>query len=96
MSALNIQGISSYQMRLQSYSSKINELSKNHDSSSISMASSLRQQYAYMQSNLAAAVSSNNSVIMKQNEEKESLERYIYNRDAKKEQISNVSFETSA
>ena len=95
MSALNIQGISSYQMRLQSYSSKINELSKNDDNSSTSMASSLKQQYASVQSNLAAAISSNNSVVMKKNEDKEALERYIYTRNAQKEQISKASFETT-
>ncbi|PWT28292.1 hypothetical protein [Butyrivibrio fibrisolvens] len=95
MSALNIQGTSSYQMQLQSYSSKINELRKKDDSSSISLASSLKQQYTSVQSNLASVVSSNNAYVINKINEKKLLDNYIYNKKAQKEQIASSSFEAS-
>ena len=59
MTAVGIQGISSYQMQVQSLSSRVNELSKEGDNNSSSMASALKQQMNGIQSKLFEIHASN-------------------------------------
>ena len=59
MTAVGIQGISSYQMQVQSLSSRVNELSKEGDNNSLSMASALKQQMNGIQSKLFGIQASN-------------------------------------
>ena len=59
MSTIGIQGISSYQLQVQTLSSRVNELSKESDNNSLSMASALRQQMNGIQSKLFEIQASN-------------------------------------
>ncbi|MCR5771734.1 MAG: hypothetical protein K6G87_10975 [Butyrivibrio sp.] len=59
MSDTAIKGISTYQMHVQSLSTRANELSKSGDASSLSLASALRQQMSSVQGQLSAVKASN-------------------------------------
>ena len=59
MTTVGIQGTSSYQMQIQSLNSRVNELSKESDNNSLSMASALRQEMHGIQSKLFEIQASN-------------------------------------
>ncbi|MCR4902947.1 MAG: hypothetical protein K6A23_08815 [Butyrivibrio sp.] len=92
---MGIQGISGYQMQVQSYSSKINELNKNGDASSMAIASALRQKISSVQGQLTAVQSSNNYDYIKKNLKEDSLKKYLYNKDAQKQLIEASTFEAT-
>ncbi len=95
MSGFSLQGLSGYQMMLQSYSSQISELTSKGDSSSLAMASSLRQQFSSIRSQLTVAQSNNDSNLNKRNKNEKDFAQYIYDENAKKQQITAASFDAT-
>ncbi len=95
MSGLTFQGLSGYQMALKSYSSQINELTSKGDSSSMAIASSLRQHASSIRSQLTVAKSNNDGNLDEKEREEKAFEQYIYDDKAKKQQIAASSFEAS-
>lgn len=63
MTTTGLQGITGYQLQIQSMSSKITELSKTGDTSSMSIASALKQQMSDIKSQLYTARQSNDRIM---------------------------------
>lgn len=63
MTTTGLQGITGYQLQIQSMSSKITELTKAGDTSSMSIASALKQQMSGIKSQLYTARQSNDRIM---------------------------------
>ena len=63
MTTVGIQGITGYQLQIQSMSSKITELAKEGDSGSMSAASALKQQLSGIKSQLYTSKLSNDRIM---------------------------------
>ena len=74
MTTIGLQGISSYQMQYQSLSSRVNELTKNSDNYSLSIASALRQQMHGIQSKMFEVETSNKNAWIKNYNSKAEIE----------------------
>ncbi|SFP82539.1 hypothetical protein SAMN04487928_10939 [Butyrivibrio proteoclasticus] len=85
----SIQGISTYQMRLQSLSTKVNELSRVNNLSSQAAAAALEQQVSTLYSRINAIKSSNTAYMLKQS-------AYAYDKNAQLQNQKTSSFEVLA
>lgn len=85
----SIQGISTYQMQLQSLSTKVNELSRANSLSSQAAAAALEQQVSTLYSRINAIKSSNTDYMLKQS-------AYAYDKNAQLQSQEASSFEVLA
>ena len=85
----NIQGISTYQMQLQSLSTKVNELSRTSKASSQAVAAALEQQVSTLYSRINTIKSSNTAYMLKQS-------AYAYDKNAQLLNQETSSFEVLA
>ncbi|MBO6239298.1 MAG: hypothetical protein J6O61_00280 [Butyrivibrio sp.] len=84
-----IQGLSTYQMQLQSISTKVNALTKSNTTSSQAAAAALRQQISTLYSKINTIQSSNTAYMFKQS-------AYYYDKTAHLQIQEAPSFETLA
>lgn len=92
MSSANIQGLSGYQMQLQSVISKTHTLMSSGDNSSMAFAAALRQQASAVQAKINTISHSNENNLLlyrKQEnaEEQSKSEKYTYDKKAMKQQM---------
>ena len=80
-----IQGISGYQMQLQSVNSRVQELLKSSDNNSVNMASTLKKQASYIQEKLEDIEEANQRKIRDQ----EIQEMMLY--DQRANQINDIN-----
>jgi len=92
MSSANIQGLSGYQMQLQSVISKTHTLMSSGDNSSMAFAAALRQQASAVQAkiNTISHSNENNLLEYRKQENAEELakkEKYTYDKNAIKQKM---------
>ncbi|MCR5100560.1 MAG: hypothetical protein K6B41_04295 [Butyrivibrio sp.] len=93
MSSLKIQGLSGYQMQLQSLINKTQALTSKGDNASMAFASALRQQASNIQAEISTTKSSNDNSYVKNNLEKKFFQNYTYNKNLQKEQVEASTFD---
>lgn len=95
MSSANIQGLSGYQMQLQSVISKTHMLMSNGDNNSMAFAAALRQQASAVQAQISTVSHSNDNNLLEYRKQENAEEKYIYDQKGMKQEMYSSDNMTS-
>ncbi len=95
MSSANIQGLSGYQMQLQSVISKTHMLMSKGDNNSMAFAAALRQQATAVQAEINSVSHSNDNNLLEYRKQEKNEEKYTYDKKAMKQKMFSSDNMTS-